>query len=211
MGNRLSLIFYVGVCSMNRSILVFGGESTGTRFATRLMIELGYYGQDTHEQELDKHLGNLGSFVMSRRLSKVVFRRSVPHARVFPDLSKIYSTFSQTFDRVDVIITIRNFPLAALSQVRARHVHNLSAAYNNLCSAYEHIFDFARQSGVNYHVLDFSGLMMCPDVTLSVLGQRLELGLTQADVQHLVSLVKLDVDKRRVGEFRNLLQADSLL
>ncbi|MFW6047241.1 MAG: hypothetical protein ACOCP4_05595 [Candidatus Woesearchaeota archaeon] len=102
---------------MGQMIFVIGPESSGTRLMTKLFIKLGYEGEDTHKQKLD-------SIKLNESLDSskdIVFRRSIPHGGIIPNIIALHEYFkSQKFD-IYTIITHRDFLANTFSKVANKH------------------------------------------------------------------------------------------
>lgn len=112
--------------------LVIGPESSGTRLVTRLLISAGVYGDDGHVQRLDRD----GAIERAPTLPFVV-RRSLPHGGGWPDLFSLYDRISgrlaaENAGEPGVVITLRDFDVLALSQVRNHHVRDVETARRHI-------------------------------------------------------------------------------
>ncbi len=103
---------------MKQFVLVTGPESSGTKLLTRILIEMGYIGQNTHGQLLDRFfeqklpLDNKYDFV---------FRRSVPHATEYVDYEDIKNWAIDNQFQFKTIITLRNYIPCLKSKKYAEH------------------------------------------------------------------------------------------
>ena len=61
--------------------IVLGGESTGTRLVTKLMMQAGCYGEDAHIQSMDGDVKEMRWDKIKATLKNqpIVWRRSFPH------------------------------------------------------------------------------------------------------------------------------------
>jgi len=152
---------------MERKVFfVLGGESTGTRLTTRLLVDAGCFGDVDHTQRIDewayKHVGSL-----EERLQKgqpLVWRRSFPYGEKYPDIMKdlvdpMFRLYGVNHDDdVMFLVTMRNWLCAAKSAVAARHCDTKEEAINRLKFAYVKIFSFFAkivryQSLIAFHAL----------------------------------------------------------
>lgn len=114
-----------------KAYLVFGPESSGTRFFTEMFINAGCYGDSGHNQRLDNKIEG----------ENIVWRRSFPHF-----IQKEYVDIEDMLEQLDdydvtVIVTMRDWHAMAGSQVRNRHgVDSGEKAIKNIKRAYKHIF-----------------------------------------------------------------------
>jgi len=146
---------------MNELVFVIGPESSGTRGTTKLLISNGYWGHTTHGQPLD-------SFVLEEQpLSniipagekRIVFRRSIPHARGFPDLLKIDTLFLDEGYKTKWLIVLRDIGEIVRSKVARQHAEDKSQAMLNTIYEYQWILEKAtyKSTGVfffpfTYHI-----------------------------------------------------------
>lgn len=153
---------------MKRKVFfVLGGESTGTRLTTRLLVDAGCFGDVDHDQRIDmwvyKHIGSL-----EKRIEKgqsLVWRRSFPHGEKYPDIMKdlvdpafrLYGVNHD--DDVMFLVTMRNWLCAAKSAVAARHCNTKEEAIDRLKVAYVKIFAFfANHPTFDYRVVNYEWL-----------------------------------------------------
>ncbi len=116
-----------------KAFLVVGPESSGTRMVTDALIRAGAFGQSGHLQEMDK-------LDFSGRPELIVFRRSVPHGNLWPDLSRIVRSMTDAGYVVSPIVTYRDKDFCVKSQLRVGHQETEAGARTNFYWAYKHIF-----------------------------------------------------------------------
>ena len=78
--------FSVDKESIKKAYLVLGIEASGTRLLTRILINSGALGQDTHAQNFDIKIPFADDVS-----SPIVWRRSYPHGDLDVDLSSMTS------------------------------------------------------------------------------------------------------------------------
>ncbi len=144
---------------------MLGAESTGTRLATKILIEAGCTGWDGHFQPFDKEpIGDQ---------DPIVWRRSVPHNGTWLALGEL---LARLYDRdVHVIITMRDWTCAMSSQVRNKHAKTRVEALEKLRKAYREIFEQVNALQLPYTVLVYESMILNPDVALKAFVR--ELGL----------------------------------
>lgn len=144
---------------MRREILfVIGPESSGTRGTTKIFIDRGYWGQDSHIQLLDE-------FILGRKpideiipvnVEKIVFRRSVPHAGVYPDLSKIDTMFLTSGFKTRWIIVFRDLAELIRSKIHRGWSSDFDEAGYKSMIEYKFIFEKASlKSNVDFFPFSF--------------------------------------------------------
>lgn len=102
-----------------KAIFVTGPESSGTRLMTRLFMEVGCFGDDTHKQQLDKFYKQPNS--VHWPTNDVVFRRSVPHDGKWYSPIEIARCFEKRGFEFLTVITIREHFANILSKVENNH------------------------------------------------------------------------------------------
>ena len=143
-----------------KSFRVIGPESSGTRLATKIFIQNGVYGDDGHVQRLDSPGAIRGVEALP-----FVIRRSLPHGGRWPDLGGLYRLMvdrlaSDNAGKPGVVITVRE-PLAlARSQVRNRHVKDITAAQHNILRAYLAIMRFVLSAHPGFYILPYEALVL---------------------------------------------------
>lgn len=146
-----------------KGIIVLGPAGSGTRIVTRIIVENGAYGQYTHTQELDKYIGSPAGceIIEDNNNSHYVIRRSIPHGRTLPDLSKIIDLFliNGISDMV-FVVTHRYREYSAMSQLNGHNglIKNKKEGMKNIEKAMDMINDelslFAYEFlPVNYEML----------------------------------------------------------
>src|SRR5581483_9496380 len=107
-----------------RAFLVLGPESSGTRLVTRCLIAAGCQGCGDHAQDLDASLDGAADLI--------VWRRSLPHGSLWPDLREMLLALRSHGYAVQVLVTVRSHYCMVRSQIRARHVQTSSQAERNI-------------------------------------------------------------------------------
>lgn len=137
-----------------RAFMVLGGESTGTRLVTRLLLAAGCYGDGDHVQRLDTHI--------PEDKPLLVWRRSVPHANEMPNIAEMALALVRAGYVVTAVITVRDWLCTAQSQVKAPHAPNDAAALYSLQNAYRHIFA-ELPAFVPYIMVNYESLALQPE------------------------------------------------
>jgi len=85
------------------AFLVVGGESTGTRLVTEVLIALGCHGDSGHKQRLDTDIDKGEDIPMP-----FVWRRSMPHQKKFVSIQHelIEPVFDLGLDGPDICICL---------------------------------------------------------------------------------------------------------
>lgn len=98
--------------SNKKLFLIIGPESSGTRITSRFLIESGCWGSYEHYQILDSAVtsSDVNEIQhLTKDLSYIVFRQSVPHGQVWPNLTDLQSLFQKAGFDVFFIFTIRDW------------------------------------------------------------------------------------------------------
>lgn len=137
-----------------RAFIVLGPESTGTRLATRILIEAGgCHGSFAHGQSFDREIPS--------DVSPIAWRRSVPHMGRWLDLEQMLEHIGPSCE-TRVVVTIRDRWCTARSQVANKHVSTVEQGLVNYRLALEMIFDQLSRSGTSYEVLIYESLILHP-------------------------------------------------
>jgi len=120
---------------MAHAYLVVGPESSGTRLMTRIIMACGVKGDDGHRQRWDDL-----NFPPARQ--DIVFRRSIPHGGIIPDIPTIVNKMEGRGYTVMMVVMVRDPYVMAKSQIRNRHVNDLVEAYANIANAYRLIANY---------------------------------------------------------------------
>jgi len=153
--------------TMPRAVLVMGPESSGTRLATRILIAAGCHGDGDHEQWFDQALPG--------DLPLIVWRRSVPHARAWPDLARWIVQVRGTGYTVEAVVMMRDWLSMCRSQVKRQHVREIGEAEMHARFAYASIFTVLAATITPYIVLSYDNLVARPMAVQRWLAQRLNL------------------------------------
>lgn len=182
-----------------RAYLVLGGESTGTRLMTSILVRCGCAGNDGHEQYLDDGAKRQQAILASNR-QPFVWRRSIPHSKQWVDIEKrlIHPlTLLIPQEEICIIVMTRNWLAAAKSAVNAGHVHNIGQAIANLQKAYVDIFsDLGMYPKIDYHLVSYDFLVRTRDVYLKYLLKNLKLTTYHHDLGNII----YDGNERHIWE-----------
>lgn len=152
---------------MGKAYLVLGPESSGTRCVTRLLLDAGCRGEAGHEQPFDRNPPS--------GVSPVVWRRSVPHGKKWPDITKMIDVLKANGYDVRAIVTTRDWHPAIESQLKARHVGSRKEARANLRRAYPFMFEHLARAGVPYWLVSYEALVARPRKVATKLMETLGL------------------------------------
>jgi len=162
------------------AVVVLGPEASGTRMMTEFCIRGGYFGDSGHGQRLD-------NLKFASAPDRIVFRRSLPHGRKWPNLLDIHSRLEKA------IFTFRDPRFMILSQLRAGHISEAKQGYDNILRA-------LNDSWEAFQVLDVEPLIVVyeqwveseelRDVAAAVLGvEAPEMEFYNANDKYIVSSV----------------------
>lgn len=149
-----------------RAFVVLGPESSGTRLTTQLLIDAGCYGDATHIQRLD--LQGAPAWAWS-----VVWRRSAPFCRSWPDLSALVNHVGALGYQVTAVVTVRDWYAMVQSQIRAGHVADEAQALAHIQRAYRLIFNSI--AGVPFVTCVYESLVQRPKAATKALLNTLRL------------------------------------
>jgi hypothetical protein len=141
-----------------RAFIVVGPESSGTRFVSRLFIDGGCDGSDEHIQPFDADIPVAID-------TDVVWRRSVPHDGVYPNIEDMCAQVAiRGYDPV-VVVIYRNWACNAHSQVLRGHATNYSHAIERIRLAWNHIMRCVQD--IPYSIVSYFFITEYPEIALT--------------------------------------------
>lgn len=141
---------------MKRAILVAGAESSGTRLVSRILIAAGCVGDGDHVQRWDVQLPTEEPLI--------VLRRSMPHAKSWPDLRYLAAKLASRNYEVTVLVIVRDRTATVDSQIKTGHVATTEQAHAHIHEAYLRVFGFLAESGLPYVIVPYESLASKPSV-----------------------------------------------
>jgi LPS sulfotransferase NodH len=169
---------------MKRAYLVFGPESSGTRLMTRILILAGCQGSWGHYQHYDHHFP---------KDSPIVWRRSVPHARQWPDIVDMVTSLRNAGYSVKAVVTTRHWWPMICSQVKAGYVPCLDTARKNVRRAYRHIFSSLEQANVEYVIVSYEALVEERGPAIKAILNELQLP-SSADIEVVTERILKEIN-----------------
>lgn len=137
---------------MNQVYIVVGPEASGTRFVTNCLISAGCFGDSGHTQRLDSEVDT------SKDL--LVFRRSLPHAKDWPDIGQLVNKFKVFDYSVKLLIMVRDVDCLIQSQLRNKHTPDRERAIAHIEEAYRMIGKFiAENPEIPFHYVPYESLL----------------------------------------------------
>jgi len=153
---------------MNRAFLVVGAEATGTRLATRILMQAGCFGSDEHfNQPFDSGIKD--------NVPLAVWRRSVPHSHEFPDIVQMVYDLEKKGYQVTMVITMREWLATSKATRRNHHGDTNGEALERLDRAYKWIFGALVQHPIPFEFVIYESLVLHPAETQRALLTRLNL------------------------------------
>ncbi len=146
--------------------LVYGGESSGCRWLTRLFIAAGCVGDGDHYQRMNDQQTRQELLDSSNH---IVWRHSVPEAFEWPEAASHVKLLEESGRSVRAFIIVRDWWPMANSQVANRHVDNMAAAFDNLKRAYRVTLDSLHQCGCDYSMVTYESFVLHPDEAVRTL------------------------------------------
>lgn len=153
---------------MTNAYLVLGAESSGNRLMTRVLIAAGCAGVAGAQQALDDAIPPADG-------TPIVWLRSVPHGRVFPDIAAHIHLLDAAGYCVRCVVMHRDFHAQTHSQVAARHVQTLEQAQMHVRLAYQRIYAALSETKCWYVALNYEALVQNPDAVMAWLLPMLDL------------------------------------
>jgi hypothetical protein len=135
---------------MKQAILVFGPESAGNRYLTRLFAEAGFIGRGAFSQPFDNIKNNYSVSLPPVEVPRIVIFRSLPHGGCWPNISAIIEYLQGLNYDITVFVMFRDQTLMAKSQLKIGHVKTIEEGMNNITKAYPFIFDHLMKKQVRF-------------------------------------------------------------
>lgn len=154
---------------MRRGFLVYGSESSGCRWLTRLFIAAGCCGDRGHEQRLE---GDFGDDERRKALeldADVVWRHSIPHHGDWPNISSHIKVLTESGREVKVFVIVRDWWPMAHSQLANKHVDNIEQALINARKAYASALSSLVTYGCWFHLVTYEAFILHPAKSISTL------------------------------------------
>lgn len=138
-----------------QAFLVYGPESSGTRFVTSLLMAAGCHGTDDHTQRYDHET--------PQNETPIVWRRSVPHSGHWPNVGEMALQLRNVGYSVTGIACVRDWHSNVASQIRMGHAPDVGTAVQNIQRAYQHIFGGLFIAGVPFVIASYDHLTTRPE------------------------------------------------
>lgn len=186
--------------------IVIGGESTGTRMVTKLMMQGGCYGEDEHSQFMDGHVKEQRWDRIKKIIETqpIVWRRSFPHDAEYPNISReMVEPLRQGCGLSDrdfyFLVTFRDwFPASRSAAIRG-HSSTPYTAIEKMREAYIQIFQFfSRFPAIDFYMVSYEGLVTYPHFAVPIMYRQAEL---HVPIQKMPLLIK-DISDKNYKHFR---------
>lgn len=143
------------------AILVYGPESTATRLLTRVLVAAGCEGDGTHGQRFDTEIPDKEGYI--------VWRRSFPHARRWPDIESMINRLREKDYKIFVYVTTRDWYAMAKSQMNRSYANSFSMAFQNAQNAYALIFSKLNKLGIRCVMFSYDAMIAHPNQYLTIM------------------------------------------
>ena len=186
--------------------IVLGGESTGTRLVTKLMMQAGCYGEDAHIQSMDGDVKEMRWDKIKATLKNqpIVWRRSFPHDGEYPNISReMVEPLKQGCGLSDrdfyFLVTVRDwFPASRSAAIRG-HSSTPYTALEKLREAYTQMFQFfSRFPAITFYMVSYEGLVTYPHFAVPIMYRQAEIFVP---INKMPMIVK-DLDDKNYKHFR---------
>jgi len=148
-----------------RVYIVVGPESSGTKLVTRLFCESGCWGDYGHDQRLDAYVDGKSRWPVPSNVGEIVFRRSIPHGRKWPDLMEIRERFAARYYAPFWVVTVRDWYCTIHSAAANRHKPSVSQARKSLLREWAYIGRYLEELS-EYCFVNTSYLFKAPSQAL---------------------------------------------
>lgn len=153
-------------------IFVIGPESSGTRGATNFLIKHGnYWGTNAHIQPLDKCLNGeeLIENVVPKDVNKIILRRSIPHASIFPNLNEIDTFFLNSGYRTKWVIIIREISEIVRSKISRNTAMDEMDSWMKTVYQYNWIFENIACKSDNVNFFPYTSIVKAQNQLIGLL------------------------------------------
>ena len=143
--------------SFKTAYLVLGIEASGTRLVTRILLNSGALGQDSHAQNFDKEIPWADDVT-----STIVWRRSYPHGRFDVDLRLMTSRLASKGWSPHAFVIVRDAIPSTNAQAEALCLSTQSEleALKENRRQFSRLFSELHALDIDYHVLTLEGLIL---------------------------------------------------
>lgn len=143
--------------SIKKAYLVLGIEASGTRLLTRILINSGALGEDTHAQAFDTNIPFADDVS-----SPIVWRRSYPHGDSDVDLRSMLSELKEKGWMPHAFVIVRDAIPSTNAQAQAPCLSTKSAleAQKENRRQFSLLFSELYSLKIDYHVLTLEGLII---------------------------------------------------
>ncbi|MEM9303939.1 MAG: hypothetical protein AAGE01_17625 [Pseudomonadota bacterium] len=185
---------------LRRAFLVVGPESSGTHFVTEMLIAAGCHGHagDHPDWESGWTEGiedtQPWDHTPPTTEDPVVWRKSVPHGGAWPDLTRVARGLVNGGYAVTMLVVNRDPLATAPSQLRWKHVRDLSTGFGQIERALAHCYAQARAADVPTVTVSYEALIG------SDAARRLLLGRLRLDARGAF----LEIRQRNEDRYREL-------
>jgi hypothetical protein len=138
---------------MKTAYFVMGPESSGTRMLTEAFIKAGCYGDSSIDQRMDD---------MNFSEDLIVFRRSLPHGGIWPNIPYIISKMAGYTIRP--IMILRDKAYTIKSQIKNQHVATEIEAIDNIRFGIEYAYRNLAAEGLSLTVVLYETFVKYPEV-----------------------------------------------
>jgi len=174
--------------------IVLGGESTGTRMVTRLMLRGGCFGDAGHIQRIDGMIKEERWDELREIMDKqpVVFRRSMPHdSNWFNIRREMVDPFTEKLGLTErdlyFLVTTRDWFCASRSAAIAGHSSTPYTAIEKLREAYGRIGQFFLTfNACEYYTVAYEGIIHYPHYAVPILYRQAELYVPITDMPLII-------------------------
>jgi len=179
--------------------IVLGGESTGTRMVTDLMVKGGCWGDAGHHQKMDDFVRE-GNWSYIKKLTEsipIVWRRSFPHDKHFIDIYEelVFPLIKNCgFEGRDIffLVMVRDWFCASRSASIMGHSDTPVEAIDKLKEAYARMFSFfSAFSSFDYYMVSYEGIIKWAAYAVPVLFRQVGLSVP---INKMPNMIKSIVD-----------------
>lgn len=147
---------------------VLGSEGSGTHCLRNALIEAGCHWEQWHEAHQD-------NYKFGEMESPFVFRRSLPHAHIWPNILNITEAMENADYGVHVLFTIRDFNATAKSVIRRDYHGSKNDCYYNQRKSIVALGDFLSHHHAEFTYITYEAFCLSEGFRRWLFTERLQL------------------------------------
>lgn len=162
------------------AVIISGPESSGNKVLRNILVDSGFSDVSECTYIKDVALNFIGD-------SKVVWLRSAPHAREFPDYSLMATILRNKGYQVFCLVPLRDWHFTIESQIDRSHVSSIQESLRNLIRCYCQIFQSLALANIRFAPVLYPDLCENPVTCLQRLFKLLGIDATTLQTNRVMT------------------------